>query len=136
MSLERRLREHFDAAGERLTDPEGRLEGVARLGRRRRTVQNSAIGIAGVAVVLGAGVGLRNMNTDRVAFTPGPTPSAAATTASETPTALAKPTTEPTAIPQPSEPAASEAPSKGRWTESRCRISVRRCSRTAVGLLA
>jgi len=53
------------------------------------------------------------MNTDRVVFTPGPTPSAAATTASETPTALAKPTTEPTAIPQPSEPAASEAPSKG-----------------------
>ncbi len=106
MSLERRLREHFEAAGQGLSDSEGRLEGVVRRGRRRCTIQSSAIGIAGV---LSASWGLRNMNAARVVFDAGPTPPAAATTASETPTALAQPTAAPTAIPRPSEPAASEA---------------------------
>ncbi len=107
MSLERRLRQHFGDAGKGLPAPTGRCEEVTRRGRRRRTVQNSVIGIAGVVAVLGAGFGLRNLNTARVVFDAGPTPSTAAV--SETPTAVAGPTTEPTTIPRPSEPAASEA---------------------------
>ena len=111
MTLERRLREQFDATGDRLPEPADRLERVVQRGRRRRLVQNTTLGLTAVAVVLGAGAGWRAVNTTHVAFEPGATPSATVASDAATPTAAPTPTPAATIAPtaDPS-PASTERP--------------------------
>lgn len=101
MTLERRLREQLGAEAARLDEPADRLQRVVQRGRRRRLVQNATVGLTAIAVVVGAGAGLRSMTTTRVAFEPGATPSAIATSAPASPAATLEPqpTSSPTAEP-------------------------------------
>ena len=75
MSLERRLQEHFGAAD--LLAPEGDVATVIRRGRRRRLLQTSAVGFAGVAVILAGGLMVRDLVATQVTFVPGAGPSEA-----------------------------------------------------------
>ena len=108
MTLERRLREQFDAAGQQLPEPDDRLDRVVRRGRRRRALTNATVGLAAVVVVMGAGAGWRAVTTTRVAFEPGATPSAVSSDpASPAPTA--SPIAPPTPADEPS-PASTQRP--------------------------
>ena len=111
MTLERRLREQLEAEGQRLPEPPDRLQRVVRTGRRRRHLQNTTLGLVGVAVVLGAGAGWRAVTATRVAFEPGATPTATVTDDTAPPRPTAIPTPLPTFTPtaQPS-PASTEDP--------------------------
>jgi hypothetical protein len=52
MTVERRLRNHFEETASRLAEPPGAIEDVRRRGRRRRVVQQGAAALAATVVVL------------------------------------------------------------------------------------
>lgn len=112
MTLERRLRQHFDAARGEFSEPEPDLQRVVQRGRRRRNVQTSAVAAGTLSLAVVAVLGVQGMTRSRVELAPAAPPPAASDTSpaapSQAPMPEVTPPSAPTDATQPSPSASSD----------------------------
>lgn len=104
MTLERRLRQHFQMAGAGIDEPEADLQRVVQRGRRRRSVQQAAVAAATLSIGVLAVLGLQGMSRSNVEFAPAAPPATA------TPSPAPQPSGAPSPTPRPSQSTQAPAP--------------------------
>ncbi len=113
MTLERRLRQHFDTVGAELGEPEADLQRVMQRGRRRRSVQQAAVAAATLSIGVVAVLGFQGMSRSNVEFAPAAPPTATTSPTpqpSVTPSPTPEPTVAPSSTPRPSQSAKAPPP--------------------------
>lgn len=102
MSLERRLREHFDAAGSSLSEPEANLAHVVKRGRRRVALRNGAVAAGTLAVATVAVLGFQGLSKTNIDFAPAtPAPPTTSPTPAPSDVVIDSSTAEPSESPGP-----------------------------------
>lgn len=105
MTLERRLRQHFDTVGAGLGEPEADLQRVVRRGRRRRSMQHAAVAAGTTSLAVAAVLGFQGMTRSNVEFVPAAPLATATTSPTPPPTVAPSPTPHPAQSTQAPPPA-------------------------------
>lgn len=95
MTLERRLRQHFDTLSAELGEPQADLQRVVQRGRHRRSVQQAVVAAATLSIGVVAVLGFQGMSRSNVEFAPAAPPATATSSPAPQPSVAPSPTARP-----------------------------------------